>query len=180
MVIKINGNEFAITSEFGSVDYLHKTGHNGTDIAVPEGSELYSPTDGTVSDIVNYGNENVGKGVIIETEDGKQLIFGHLSDNSILEEGDKIQAGDLIGLSGNSGFSTGPHLHLGLKDVNGRFVNPKEFVGEELFQPSPSLGGNFNFDMSNSDIFNDALERFANSLSDMDSTLNLGLSLWVF
>jgi Peptidase family M23 len=129
MKVKLNGNDFfEVSSPFGSIDPLHPTGHTGIDLVMNTATKLFSPTDGVVSRIVDYGTDNIGKGVMIKTNDGQELIFGHLSDNTLVKIGQKIHEGDLIALSGNTGFSTGSHLHLGLKD-NGEFVNPDKFLG---------------------------------------------------
>lgn len=131
MKVKLNGNDyFEVSSPFGVTDSVHITPHTGLDLVMSTGTKLFSPTDGIVSKIVNYGNENIGKGVIIKTNDGENLIMGHLSDNSIVKIGQKIQKGDLVAISGNTGHSTGSHLHLGLKDANGTFVNPDKFLNE--------------------------------------------------
>lgn len=112
-----------ITSKFGEVSRIHQTPHTGIDFGVPEGTPLKSIGDAVVKRVVDYNNENIGKGVIIRLSDGKEAIYGHLSDNSIVKVGQKLHEGDIIGLSGNTGHSTGPHLHFGLKE-HGEFIDP--------------------------------------------------------
>lgn len=170
MKIKVNGEELRITSQYLEIDSWHPVPHSGVDIAIVEGTELYTPIDG-IARIVDYGNVNIGKGVIIETKAGERLIFGHLSDNSVLIDGQWVRAGELIGLSGNTGRSSGPHLHLGLKDSTGQFIDPSKYVGEGLFVPSPEqhislISSNPNPD-SNGDMFQMAMEQFTNMLSEM-------------
>jgi hypothetical protein len=133
MKVKLNGNDFyEVTCKFGSTDPLHPTGHTGLDLSMVEGTNLYSPVDGVVKKIVDYGNENLGKGIFIETEDHQTVIMGHLSDFKV-SEGVSVHQGDLVALSGNTGRSTGGHLHLGLKDEGGGFVNPEPLLNDRTF-----------------------------------------------
>jgi murein DD-endopeptidase MepM/ murein hydrolase activator NlpD len=67
--------------------------------------------DGTVSD-TGY-NANYGNYVILNHADGFQSLYGHLSSATVLN-GTRVTQGTLIGISGNTGYSTGPHLHFGL------------------------------------------------------------------
>lgn len=113
-----------ITAGFGSIDSVHKTPHTGIDYAMPIGSKVYAPEGGIVSRIADYGDSSLGKAVFVKTKAGYQYIFGHLSDNTIVHVGERVHAGDLIALSGSTGFSTGPHLHLGLINKAGAFVDP--------------------------------------------------------
>ncbi len=95
-------------------------GHNGLDWACQVGTPIYASHEGTVS---NQIDSMSGHGVVITTSTHK-TIFWHLSEFKC-KNGDRVKAGDLIGLSGNTGFSTGPHLHYGLKvfDTNGNVLN---------------------------------------------------------
>jgi hypothetical protein len=131
-----------ITSRFGEVSPLRNMRpHTGVDLSFPEGSELPSIAYGVVEKVVDYGAENIGKGVILRLADGKQAIYGHLSDVKV-KVGQSITEGQTIGLSGNTGFSTGPHLHLALKE-NGNFIDPTPFAHKLMEQQS--IGG-FLFD----------------------------------
>ncbi|PGT89239.1 M23 family metallopeptidase [Bacillus sp. AFS040349] len=121
-----------ITSKYGEVSQLHPTGHKGVDIALNEGTPLRSVSDGIVQRVVDLGNENIGKGVIVQLEDGKQAIYGHMSNISV-KEGQLIHKGEVIGLSGNTGHSTGPHLHFGMKE-NGDFIDPTPVVDQTVNQ----------------------------------------------
>ena len=125
--LKVNFNPLGtVTAPFGSIDKVHTTPHTGVDIAVPIGTELYSPVDGVVSKIVNQPS-GLGKGLFIKTETGYQFIFGHLSEFKV-KLGQIVHHGDLIALSGSTGRSTGPHLHLGLIDNMGRFIDPLTYT----------------------------------------------------
>ncbi|UUV46404.1 M23 family metallopeptidase [Bacillus phage vB_BanS-Thrax3] len=131
MKVKLNGNSFfEVSSPFGSIDSVHKTSHTGIDLIMEEGTKLYSPVDGIVEKVVDYGNQNIGKGVIIKTNQGETVIMGHMSDTSATQVGEELSRGEFIGLSGDTGFSTGAHLHVGLKDINGNFINPDKLLND--------------------------------------------------
>lgn len=113
-----------ISARFGEVNDIHKTPHTGVDIALPIGSPVYVPEGGIVSKIVDYGNSSLGKAVFVKTKSG-QYIFGHLSEIKV-RMGERVFPGDVIALSGNTGNSTGPHLHVGLIDKVGAFADPEK------------------------------------------------------
>lgn len=131
MKVTIN-KTFIITSGYGATDSSHQTPHTGIDLALSYGTDVLSPVSGYVSRVVDYGTQNIGKGVMIKLQNGQELIFGHLSRNDIVHVGDKVYVGMKIAESGSSGRSTGPHLHLGLKNVDGSFADPSFY--ERMFQ----------------------------------------------
>jgi len=95
---------------------LGMKGHNGTDWAIPNGTCLYAVHDATVT-TADPTSGGYGSRVILQWEqDGKtaEYIYGHL-DRPLVHIGQKVGAGELIALSDNSGRSTGPHLHSGLR-----------------------------------------------------------------
>ncbi|MFS0905773.1 M23 family metallopeptidase [Priestia aryabhattai] len=125
MKVKLNGNDFYdVSTRFGVTDRLHPKPHSGIDLVMPTGTEIHSPVEGVISKIVDYGSENAGKCITIKTDSGDSVIMGHLSDFKA-EVGQHIDKGDIVALSGNTGHSTGAHLHLGLKNADGHFVNPQ-------------------------------------------------------
>lgn len=110
-----------ITSSFG--ERIHpitgkKKFHRGIDLGCPIGTKVYSPVGGIVK-FVRHNSPSAGNYLFIQdnlTDDNYE--FMHLSE-ILVAKNDIIQAGELIALSGNTGNSTGPHLHFG------RFKNPK-------------------------------------------------------
>lgn len=112
-----------VTAPFGSIDSVHHTPHSGIDYACPRGIEIHAPVDGVVSKVVNHGTHDIGKGVYVKMEDGQTYVVGHL-DKIKVNTGDPIHTGDVLGLSGNTGHSTGPHLHFGAFDQSGHVINP--------------------------------------------------------
>jgi murein DD-endopeptidase MepM/ murein hydrolase activator NlpD len=98
-------------------------GHNGIDFGVPVGTPIHSPVEGIVTVVGDQGKEGYGKYVRIVTGalDAKgrykEITLAHLSEQYV-KVGDIVYQLDPIGLSGNTGFSTGPHLHSGLRFLN--------------------------------------------------------------
>lgn len=115
-----------VSSPFGrrtSVGNAHS--HNGTDFAVPVGTPVVAPADG----IVKSAGENGGAaGVyVILDADGTVHKFFHLSKIKVTP-GQRVKKGETLALSGNTGYSTGPHLHWE-KHVAGRPVDPMANIG---------------------------------------------------
>lgn len=120
--------KFTMSSAFGELSPVRNGRiHNGIDLAMPTGTELRSLVEGTVERIVDYGTKNIGKGVVIRGEDGNAYIYGHMSKISV-EKGQHLDSGHIIGLSGNSGHSTGPHLHFSIQQPDGTFVDPTPYA----------------------------------------------------
>jgi murein DD-endopeptidase MepM/ murein hydrolase activator NlpD len=126
-----------ITSKFGyRTD--PKTGkpgefHNGIDLAVPSGTPIRSPMSGVVEAVLSGGAG--GNELIIRHINGYKTGYAHLS-KQLVRKGDKVKQGDVIALSGNTGKSTGPHLHFTLTDGSGSKRDPKSNIFEfNLVQP---------------------------------------------
>ncbi len=105
--------------------------HEGLDISAPIGTPVYAPADG----IVTFVGMRNGYGLTVEIKHGERYItrYAHLSE-SLVRVGQRVQRGDMIARVGNSGRSTGPHLHYEvLKD--GVPMNPKRFIilGEVVY-----------------------------------------------
>lgn len=98
--------------------------HRGIDIAARQGTPILAPADGRV----RYAAKDrmLGQMVIVKHGYGIETIFGHLSE-ALVKPGDKVKRGDRIALMGNSGRSTGPHLHYQV-NVNGVAVNPRNYM----------------------------------------------------
>jgi hypothetical protein len=139
MLVTINHQPIRITSPFGAIDSAHPKPHTGIDMAFEIGSPIYSPANGVI-ELVDYGSKNIGKGIIIKTEEGERLILGHLSQFQV-KAGEKVNIGEQLALSGNTGHSTGPHLHIGLKNEQGEFIDPSKYV--EVIQDLQSIKGSF-------------------------------------
>ncbi|MEH7440486.1 M23 family metallopeptidase [Neobacillus drentensis] len=144
--------KFRLSSEYGSLSEVrNNVPHNGIDFAMPQGTELRSLMDGVVEQVVDFGNKNVGKGVFVRNEDGTLSIYGHMSKIKV-KVGEHLHPGETIGFSGNTGHSTGPHLHYGMKDASGHWMDPTP-VAEQVSNMS---GNNFHF----SDIGSVLLDKY--------------------
>ncbi len=116
------------TSEFGyrtSPFTGKREFHRGLDIATDIGKEIVAPADGVVRRV----SEERGMGNLVEISHGNGVttIYGHLLKKSDLKRGQKIKRGDTIGFVGNSGRSTGPHLHYAVSR-NGVYVDPRRYL----------------------------------------------------
>lgn len=95
-----------VTSRFG---WRHGRRHQGMDISLPSGTPLYAVFDGKVR--VSLSMRGYGNLIIIRHNNGMETFYAHMSRRDV-NTGDIVRAGDIIGLSGNTGRSTGPHLHF--------------------------------------------------------------------
>lgn len=120
-----------ITSVFGPRVHpvtRKTTTHKGIDIRARKNTKVYSTADGIVR-TANYSKFS-GNRVIIQHNFGFSSYFAHLSKMKV-RAGDVIQRGDLIGLSGDSGQSAGPHLHYEVRYL-GKPLNPADFLNWEF------------------------------------------------
>lgn len=113
-----------ITSPFG--ERIHpitgvRTFHNGVDIAIPIGTSLYTPVEGKVT-TATY-SDTAGYYLIITTDDGWSVKYMHM-DSLAVSAGDAIKKGDFVGYSGNTGQSTGAHLHLEIRNPSDVPIDP--------------------------------------------------------
>jgi murein DD-endopeptidase MepM/ murein hydrolase activator NlpD len=118
-----------VTSDFGArLDPLtaQRVMHQGMDIATPHGHPVESPSDGTV---VFAGVESgYGKVITVDHGFGLKTRYAHLSEIAV-KAGQRVKRGARIGAVGNTGRSTGPHLHYEVR-VNGIPENPRKFLLE--------------------------------------------------
>lgn len=133
-----------ITSKFGArfhpVLKVNRI-HTGTDIAMPTGSYIIASNDG----VVTQATYNVGYGnmVMIDHGGGISTLYGHGS-KIIAKVGQEVKKGDVIMLSGSTGWSTGPHLHFEVR-IKGTAVDSLEFLqNQSMFKnenTSSEIGG---------------------------------------
>ena len=107
-----------VTSPFGP---RWRRMHNGIDIKVYVGDTIVSAFDGKVR-IVKYEKGGYGKYVVIRHDNGLETVYGHLSKH-LVKENQLVKAGEVIGLGGNTGRSTGSHLHFETRFM-GIAINP--------------------------------------------------------
>ena len=116
-----------VTSDFGyrnSPIYGTRQFHEGLDIANRVGTRIVAPANGTVAE-TGY-QAGYGRYILIQHGYGMATLYGHLSRVDV-KNGQRVQKGDCIGAVGNSGSSTGSHLHYEVR-INGVPTNPKKYL----------------------------------------------------
>jgi murein DD-endopeptidase MepM/ murein hydrolase activator NlpD len=98
--------------------------HDGLDIACPEGTDVVAARDGSVM-AAGYSS-SYGNYVKLTYDDGYVALYAHLSKITT-RAGEGVRQGQTVAYSGNTGRSTGPHLHYGLFR-NGQYVNPIDYI----------------------------------------------------
>lgn len=111
-----------VTSNFGFRKYRF---HYGTDLKVEVGDSLRASWDGQVR-IVGWDPRGYGYYVLIRHDNGLETIYGHLS-RPLVEENERIYAGEVFGLGGNTGRSTGSHLHYEIRYL-GNAIDPATLI----------------------------------------------------
>ncbi len=132
--------QFAARPEFYTKFGL--PGHEGLDFQAPLGSPVYAVADGVVSEVRLDDNSDLmkkpyGNQLRIEHADGYTTIYAHLSHVSV-SSGQAVRSGDLVGLSGSSGNSDAPHLHLTLKRQGATQAGQTTFP-RDIVDPTPYL-----------------------------------------
>jgi len=115
-----------VVGDFGNIRKSGKITiqHLGVDLEAATGTPVYAINDG----IVRFSKEltNYGKTIIIDHGMGIFSLYLHLSELKVFEN-QKVKRGEIIGLSGNTGYSISPHLHFSVK-INGESVDPLRFI----------------------------------------------------
>ncbi|CAL9447005.1 hypothetical protein SUDANB70_02373 [Streptomyces sp. enrichment culture] len=106
--------------------------HTGIDFPVPYGSTVMAATDGTVR---TQFNPSYGNMMIVTAKDGTETWYCHLSSYKVAP-GTTVKAGDPIAFSGNSGKSTGPHLHFEVRPGGGSTIDPLAWLRSHGLNPS--------------------------------------------
>jgi hypothetical protein len=110
-------------------------GHDGIDIRAPSGSKVFCVAPGEVSRVINDPRgHNYGIHVRVAHQDGYETIYAHLQ-RTLVNKGDRVEPGTLLGLADNTGNSFGNHLHITLKKAGARQNNwPRNII-----DPTPFL-----------------------------------------
>lgn len=120
----LSGN-YRITSRFGyRLDPFTgvPSSHTGIDLAMAQGTPIKAAMSGKIA-VVGYTNV-YGNYVIIDHENGYQTLYAHLQKPAPVKKGQRVAQGTRIGALGNTGYSTGPHLHFTVYK-NGRLIDPE-------------------------------------------------------
>lgn len=171
MRVNFGGQSYEMTAGWGAHDNWHHTGHTGIDIGMQCGSMVKAPVDGIIEQVVDYGSQNIGKGIIMDAGNGEHLIFGHLSENGGVHVGQHILQNQVIGISGSTGRSSGCHLHLGAKNDLGQFIDPSKYLDGTQHVAS-SLVGTLNSSLHS---FTDTVASW--SLQLIDFSLSLAIHI---
>ncbi|AYJ76041.1 M23 peptidase [Bacillus phage BSP14] len=161
--------KYTITSKYHAAESFRDRPHTGIDFKMEEGTPLKAIIDG-VTRVADYGSSSTGKTVFIDAADGRTYIYGHLKDIAV-KDGYSVHVGDILGHSGNTGHSTGPHLHFGIKE-HGEFIDPTPYTS--LVQNMDNLKEvahvKVNSGLDALEMLNQAMSQFTETLSEM--TLN--------
>ena len=137
------GNSFCITQYFGNTPFstanpqiYNGRGHNAIDIAAPIGTPIVAAMGGTV---IGTGNTDLargcysfGKWVMVEHGNGLSTLYAHLSVIDV-GKGQQVGRGQVIGLSGMTGYATGPHIHFGVYATEGTQITTlRQFRGATI------------------------------------------------
>lgn len=136
-------NPFCITQYFGNTAFatanpqIYKgKGHNAIDIGAPIGTPVRASLSGTVLDTGNTdllnGCYSFGKWIMIVHGNGLSTLYSHLSQIDV-SKGQSVATGDTIGLSGMTGYATGPHIHFGVYATEGtQIMTLRQFRGATI------------------------------------------------
>ncbi|MDE5816825.1 MAG: M23 family metallopeptidase [Helicobacter sp.] len=139
-----NGNplqHFQVSSNFGYREHpliKKREFHTGIDLRVPVGTSVYTTADGVVSFSKKGYNGGYGNMVKVEHAYGFHTVYAHLSELAV-KEGEFVKKGQVVAYSGNTGLSTGPHLHYEVLFLGNR-LQPKHFMNwtmrnyEDIFE----------------------------------------------
>lgn len=126
------------SSTFGTRFLFGNSFHDGIDFLAPQGSEIYATLDGVVT-FASFTKTGYGNAIILLHDNGLKTLYGHISEDFIVNVGDYISKGDIIAHVGPkilsngklNGNTTGPHLHFSIFDRSGKAINPFDFSYEK-------------------------------------------------
>ena len=124
----INKQLTLLTASYGMrIHPFYKTlqSHQGVDYTIPEGSRVFATADGVVRDVATR-NSTQGRTVVIDHGNGYWTLYGHSQYMSVTQ-GQHVNKGDVLGIVGSTGYSTGDHLHFEVR-LNGVAQNPSNYV----------------------------------------------------
>ena len=121
-----------LTASYGTLMHpFYRTlqSHQGVDYAIPEGTRIFATADGVVKEVKGR-NSTSGITVVLDHGNGYVTSYSHLQSATV-KRGSRVQRGDIIALSGNSGLSLAPHLHYEVR-YNGMRIDPIHYFFMEL------------------------------------------------
>lgn len=166
----MSGLSVPTDGEFGNRASFRTQPHRGVDFVAKEGTSVFAIKSGKV---LKAGWEgDLGNMVRIEHPDGTRTVYGHLK-SQLVSEGQSIVEGSQIALSGNTGRSTGPHLHVALEDQYGSVSDPMAILGGAT-TPTGGTNGSAGMYQGNSLFSNSGGTLFKNGLGDSSPTMGGG------
>ena len=137
LAMPINVSRSAISQNYGSTKFAQfgyrGKWHNGIDIGIPVGTPVLAAEEGTVAAI---GDQDLycrrgayGKFIVIKHGNNLVSLYAHLS-RQIVQKGATVKRGDVIGYSGRTGYSTGPHLHFTIYAAPTFYMGPSKVCGQ--------------------------------------------------
>ncbi|MEU2154823.1 M23 family metallopeptidase [Streptomyces sp. NPDC019396] len=124
-------SQHGLSAYFGQAGVNWMSMHTGIDFPVSYGTQVKAATDGTVR---TQWNSAYGNMAIVTAADGTETWYCHLSSTKI--RSGSVKAGDVIAFSGNSGNSTGPHLHFEVRPGGGSAINPLSWLRGHGLDPT--------------------------------------------
>ena len=133
MILPVTSEKAWLSCSFGGRNSpfspANKEFHNGVDIAGPWKDPILAPADGRV---IRVGKDRLlGNYVKIEHSSRIKTLYGHMASTAV-ESGARVKRGAVIGYMGNSGRSTGTHLHYSVS-VDGKYVDPLDYILDRPF-----------------------------------------------
>ncbi|WP_406007197.1 M23 family metallopeptidase [Streptomyces sp. NBC_00637] len=124
--------QHGLSAYFGQAGVNWMSQHTGIDFPVSYGTTVMAATDGTVR---TQWNSAYGNMLIITAKDGTETWYCHLSSYRV-SSGTTVKAGDPVAYSGNSGNSTGPHLHFEVRPAGGSAIDPLPWLRSHDLDPT--------------------------------------------
>ena len=118
--------DYPITQRYGE-KITDPKGHTGIDYACPTGTPVLASSAGSVF-YTGWRNGGYGYCVFLKHPDGMVTIYEHMLQDIPVQVGQQVQQSQVIGWSGSTGNSTGPHLHFELRDAEGKAVDPMPYL----------------------------------------------------
>ncbi len=119
--------KFLTPATYKYISQSYSGGHRGIDFVMGQGTPVKAVGNGCLIDVASGYNGGYGKMIVLDLGSGYTALYGHLSGFANYRAGDCVDAGTVIGYSGNTGHSTGPHLHFEIRR-NGVHINPASLL----------------------------------------------------
>jgi murein DD-endopeptidase MepM/ murein hydrolase activator NlpD len=116
---------YRLSAGFGLAGPLWESSHTGLDFSAPSGTDLVAVADATVTEVADAGP--YGLRTILTLEDGTDVWYCHQLV-ALVSPGESVEIGEVIGLVGSTGNSTGPHLHLEVHPAGGGATDPAAWL----------------------------------------------------